>query len=360
MAGLVAAAEARRLGARPAVWEKGDRLGGSMALSTGMIWRYRTFEDFRAQCPRGDPALQRVVFEHLDEDLDWLESLGAAVAARDTGNPRTVGRRFEPPGLVAALGAAAGSVELGRPARELPPVPLVLACGGFAANRALVGRHITREADSLLLRASPWSTGDGLALGRRAGAQFSAGLDEFYGRAMPAPPARIGESDFVELAQVYARHATVRNARGEGYVARTWSEIDVVQWMARQPGARAWFTVSERALAERVRERTVAEVIEAGREAGMSVRSGSDGVTVEVVAGITTTLGGIAIDDHARVAPGVFAAGADAGGISTGGYSSGLAGALVLGRIAARSAVAAAGRGERPRTERAEALQEGS
>jgi hypothetical protein len=225
---------------------------------------------------------------------------------------------------------------------------VILACGGFAANRELVRRHITPEADSLLLRASPWSTGDGLRLGRAAGAGLSPGLDEFYGRAMPAPPARIEEHQFVEAVQLYARHATVRNSAGDHYQARTWSEVDVVQWMARQPRARAWFTVSPERLIDRVRERTVGEMVEWARSAGAEVRSGPAGVTVEVQAAITTTLGGLRIDADARAAPGVFACGADAGGISTGGYSSGLAGALVLGRVAARSALEAAAHGERP------------
>jgi len=57
----------------------------------------------------------------------------------------------------------------------------------------------------------------------------------------------------------------------------------------------------------------------------------------ETVAGITSTLGGLAIDERAQAAPGIFAAGDDAGGIATGGYASGLAGALVFGRIAAES-----------------------
>ena len=66
---------------------------------------------------------------------------------------------------------------------------------------------------------------------------------------------------------------------------------------------------------------------------------GDGDVTVEVVAGVTTTLGGLAIDASARAADGVFACGADAGGLATGGYASGLAGALVFGRIAARAAL---------------------
>jgi fumarate reductase flavoprotein subunit len=59
---------------------------------------------------------------------------------------------------------------------------------------------------------------------------------------------------------------------------------------------------------------------------------------VEVVAGITATLGGIKIDERARAADGVYAAGVDVGGISTGGWSSALASALVLGKLAAESA----------------------
>src|SRR5919197_5332652 len=103
MAGLCAAARARELGASPVVLEKGPRAGGSMLLSSCVIWRYRSFEEFRAQCPDGDERLQRLVFERLDEGLTWLESLGAPVVERETGNPLTTGARFDPVGLTNAL-----------------------------------------------------------------------------------------------------------------------------------------------------------------------------------------------------------------------------------------------------------------
>jgi hypothetical protein len=115
-----------------------------------------------------------------------------------------------------------------------------------------------------------------------------------------------------------------------------------VQWMARQPRARATFRVPEERLSEPVRERTVADAVAAAEAAGAAVTRAEGAVTVEVAAGITTTLGGLRVDDRARAAPRVFAAGADAGGIATGGYSSGLASALVLGRVAAESALAEA------------------
>ena len=129
------------------------------------------------------------------------------------------------------------------------------------------------------------------------------------------------------------------NARGERFATATWSEVDTAGWMARQPRARGWFRVPEAALAERVRDRSVGEMVAAAETAGAPVRREPGAVTVETVAGVTTTLGGLAIDPSARAADGVWACGADAGGIATGGYASGLAAALVFGRIAARAAL---------------------
>ena len=347
MAGLVAAAEAGRLGASPLVLEKLARPGGSMRLSSGVIWRHRDFETFRAECPDGDERLQRLLFGRLDEDLGWLESLGAPVLQRDTGNPLTTGTRFDPEGLTEALVAAAGGVAGGRstpgvhleaPLREPPEgVPIILATGGFGASGELMREHVTPEAEHVFLRAAPGSTGDGLRIGLAAGAVTGAGLDQVYARAMPAPPARIGESDLVRLSQLYAKHATVTNELGERYDTHTWSEIDVAQWQLRQPRARAWFTVPAGRLAEQVRERTVEQMIEAAEAAGAPVRRGQHDVTVETVAGVTTTLGGLSIDENARAADGIHACGADAGGVATGGYASGLGAALVFGRIAARA-----------------------
>jgi succinate dehydrogenase/fumarate reductase flavoprotein subunit len=337
MAGLSAAARARELGAEPVILEKGDRPGGSMLLSSCVIWRHRRFEDFRAECPGGDEVLQRTVFDRLDEALDWLESLGARVTGRDTGNPRTVGRRFDPSSLTDALVRAAGHVQLRRSGvRHVSDTGscLVLATGGFPARLA-------REK-GLLLRANRWSEGDALDFALARNASVAGDLDEFYGRAMPAVDS-IGESDFVLLTQLYGRYASVTSEDG----AQTsdgepsWSEADLVQQIARWPGGSAWYTVEPTLLHERVRERTVAEMVELARAAGAPVREERGRVSILVRAAVTQTLGGLRIDEHARVlgADGLYAAGADVGGIATGGYSSGLASALVFGLIAAESAL---------------------
>ena len=339
MAGLCAAARARELGAAPVVFEKGTRPGGSMLLSSCVIWRFREWDDYRAECPTGDERLQRVVWERLDDGIAWLESLGAPVVTHETGNPRTVGKRFDPRGLTETLVQAAGEVRL----RETAPEPVILATGGFQGDTGLVAEHIGPAAP-LRLRANPWSSGDGLRLALAAGAELSAGMSEFYGRNMP--DADFSEEQFVPLAQLYGRVARVFNERGEEFFEGevSWSENDLVQATARQPGARAWYVLDDEALSDpAVVDRVSAaptrvDAAELPFQAPPGAR-----VAVRVKPGITHTIGGVRIDERARIVgtDGLLAAGADAGGISTGGYASGLAAALVFGRIAAETAVSA-------------------
>ena len=347
MAGLAAAAEARRLGAAVVVHEKRELPGGSSILSSGYVWRHRRFEDFRADCPGGDEPLQRLVFDHLDDDLRWLESLGAPVLSRETGNPLTTGIRIDPAGTVAALTRAAGEIRLGEPLREIPAgAPVILATGGFPAAPELLAGHVTAQAEHLMLRAAPGGEGDGLRLGLDSGAGVSAGIGEIYGRNMPATDRAIPPEDWPRMAQRYARFARVVNSEGDRCPPpANWAEVDVLQWTARQPRARAWFAVADEHLGERVRDETVGEMVAAAGEAGAPVSAGEGETVVETVAGVTRTLGGLAIDTEARAADGVHAVGDDAGGIATGGYTSGLASALVTGRVAARAALGIEGAG---------------
>ena len=97
MAGLVAAAEARRLGADPLVLEKLDEPGGSMRLSSGVIWRHREFARFRAELPgRATSGCRRASSSGVDGDIRWLESLGAPVSERDDGQPADNRRALRP------------------------------------------------------------------------------------------------------------------------------------------------------------------------------------------------------------------------------------------------------------------------
>jgi succinate dehydrogenase/fumarate reductase flavoprotein subunit len=336
MAGLAAAARARALGAEPLVLEKGDRPGGSMLLSSCVIWRYRSPEAFQEECPAGDPALQRVIVDRLDGAIEWLESLGAPVVDHETGNPRTVGKRFDPAGLTQTLVRVIGDDSLRLSERGQTPLrdANILSTGGFSARLA--------HELGLPLRANPWSAGDGLDFALLRGGTTAGDLGEFYGRALPAGVS-VPERDFVHLSQLYGRFAEVTSEDGRERFDGDpgWSETALVQAIARWPGGRAWYRVHEGNLGERVRERTVAEMIEAAREAGATVRKEPPFTSVLVQASVTQTLGGLRVDEHARVAgaDGLYAAGADVGGIASGGYSSGLAAALVFGRVAAETAL---------------------
>jgi hypothetical protein len=318
MAGLVAAARLCELGHEPHVLEKGTRAGGSMLLSSCVVWRHLEWEGFRAECSDGDERLQSLIWERLDDGLGWLESLGAQPVWRDTENPLTTGRRYDPRALTRLLVEAAGSVELETPLPDDAEPPLLLATGGFPGRLA-------RER-GLLLRANPWSEGDGLDFAVARGAVTTDGMHEFYGRVMPAPPARIEEEDFVPLAQLYGHEARV--------FTDDWREITPprVAWhendLAQLVGSRAWYVVAE-----------TNERIEAARAAGGTVVPHEEGLAVHVAAAVTHTLGGLQVDSEARVVgtDGLWAAGVDAGGIATGGYASGLAQALVLGLAAAES-----------------------
>jgi len=339
MAGLVAAARLRELGRDVVVRGKGTRVGGSMLLSSGVVWRHREWDDFRRECPGGYERLQRVVWERLDDAIAWLESRGAPVVWQETGNPLTAGKRFDPRGIVDAL---AGQVELG--VDGCVDDAMILCTGGFAASSDLVTRYI-RPAASLRLRAAPWSEGDGLCFALDRGAGLTPGMDEFYGRNMPDAPW--DETQLVSSSQLYARFARIFDEDGVEFFRGdevSWSETNVVQATARRRDARAFYLLDAAALEQRVRERTVAEMVEtAPAEARVAVHDlpfdPPEGTVaaVRVIASITHTIGGLQVDERGRVlcADDLWAAGVDAGGIATGGYASGLAQALVQGLVAA-------------------------
>jgi fumarate reductase flavoprotein subunit len=426
LAGLVATLRATELGARVTLFEKGDRLGGSLVYSSGYVWSYKDLPTFRREAPGGDVTLQSLILQRLEPALEWLEHLGVPALTRDTGNLLTFGARFDPERTVARLAdliaASGGRILLGAALRSLERGPggriegvrvysyeeqrveradaVILASGGFAGNPDLVERHITRGAGRMRLRAHSWSTGDGFLAALEAGALASTGLDEFYGRNLPAPPARFAPEEFVEVSQLYGRYAVAINSNGERYAdeAADWSETALTRATARQPDLRAWYVVDAAALRKRVRDRTVEGMISTARRArgtvlradslealaeklagrgvpramvlrtldeyNAAIAGGRGGelspprsdpaapvrvppfVAVEVAPAITHTIGGLAVDAGCRVLlrtdgplPGLYAAGVEVGGVSVGGYTSGLASALVFGRVAAESAV---------------------
>src|ERR687889_1385538 len=426
LAGLAAALRPTELGAQITLLEKGEGPGGSFLYSSGYIWSYKDMPTYSRETPRGNATLQRLILERLGQGLGWLEESGGALLSRETGNPLTFGARFDPEqtvaNLVARIRASGGEILTGKAFEALlanhegritgastsSPAgreqywadAAILATGGFAANPDLVGRHIIGGPGRMLVRAHPRSTGDGFLAALQKGALVSAGLDEFYGRNLPAPPADFPPERFVEVSQLYGRHAVAINARGERYAdeGADWSETALTRATAHQPGLYAWYVLDAAGLEGRVRERSVKEMVETARHTGGTIveaasieeladeleesgmprdtflrtieeynaavdagreptppRTGKSQpllsapfVAVKVAPTITHTVGGLAIDAGCRVLrkedegaiPGLYAAGVEVGGVSAGGYTSGLASGLVFGTTAAESVIA--------------------
>ena len=423
LAGLTATLRAREHGAQATLLEKGACPGGSFVYSSGYIWSYVDLPTFRREAPGGDAALQRLILERLGSGLAWLEDAGGVLLASETGNPLTFGARFDPECTVSALvdrleatggemltftaletllentaGRVTG-VRVSSSGETHAADAVILASGGFAGDPEMVGRHIIGGPGRMRVRAHPRSTGDGFRAALQKGALASAGLDEFYGRNLPAPPADFPPERFVEVSQLYGRYAVAVNASGERYADESadWSETALTRATAHQPGLYAWYVLDARGLEGRVRERTAKEMVEMAKSTGGTVieavslkeladrlaergvpretflrtleeynaavaggdpcppRSGQAWplrvppfVAVKVAPSITHTVGGLVVDAGCRVLRGtdkrpirgLYAAGVEVGGVSVGGYTSGLASALVFGSTAAEAVIA--------------------
>jgi fumarate reductase flavoprotein subunit len=83
--------------------------------------------------------------------------------------------------LVIAGGACVGvdAVRDGAPTR-ISAKAVVIADGGFAANRAMIAKYITPHADRVLCRVGPGAQGDGIRMAEAAGATIG-GFGAFYG-----------------------------------------------------------------------------------------------------------------------------------------------------------------------------------
>jgi succinate dehydrogenase/fumarate reductase flavoprotein subunit len=76
MAGLAAASEAARLGAAVGVVEKLPEVGGSAALSAGILWSPRSYAEMRARMPGGEPALARALTDDFPAALEAVRATG--------------------------------------------------------------------------------------------------------------------------------------------------------------------------------------------------------------------------------------------------------------------------------------------
>ncbi|WP_435348633.1 FAD-dependent oxidoreductase [Haloarchaeobius sp. HRN-SO-5] len=281
MAGLAAGVRAVERDADVLVLEKGARAGGSMRLSAGLIWSYETFEEAREEVPAGDPALQRLVVEGLDDGYEWLESMGIEVLeppvelpTGDVVTEPTPGAncgKIDPDEYTKTMRGriedAGGRVLLETPMTDLrtddrgrvvgveargpdghltvDADAVVLATGGFQGSEELLQEYVLEPVENLWLRANPWSTGDGLQAARDVGATTTAGLHTFYGHNLAAPPAEVTPDRFLDATQYYGPFAVAIDRQGERFTDESESELEhtLAQDTALKADGRAYYVL---------------------------------------------------------------------------------------------------------------------
>ncbi|WP_308286682.1 FAD-dependent oxidoreductase [Streptomyces griseorubiginosus] len=430
MAGLSAATRVAAEGGTVVVVEKAERTGGS-ARFAGFVWTTPTVEEMRRVNPDGDPGLATALVDGFADGVAWIRSLGVEcrppVPVLGFGRGHQVDtnhyldtceRLIRDRGqevltdtwtraLVTDDGAVKGAecVLPDGSVRRIEAAWTLLATGGFQGDPGLRAEHVHPRAAHIGLRANPHSRGDGLALGRSAGAAFGKKDAGFYGHLMPAGVSLADPARFVDLALYYSEHALLFDTTGERFVDETVGDHLTAMALLERPEARGLLVADARVhrewisasyvegipgvdkfqLCHRAGARSaVADSLE--DFASMPEEWGYPGATirdrveefnaavranattapgrlldrrpldeppfyvVEAAPAITFTFGGLLIDTEARVrsaggagpVPGLLAAGADAGGLYRRAYAGGLAPALVFGLAAARTALAGA------------------
>lgn len=287
MAGLVSAIAAAEHGAEVTVLEAGPEVGGSMAMSGGLIWAPASLESARRWIPRGDHDLQRIVVDGIRPGWEWLESHGLPLEderpclKHDMGRGRVMGLGEAGSRAPFAQALATRAHELDAKvivsARVVGAEPsdggwtvnwqngagdtsayadaVIFAAGGFHNNRDLVERFITPWADSLVIRGNKTSDGIGLRTLVPLGAELSRGMHSFYGHTFPWTTDHEWQSDeYVRAAMLYTDYCVLLNQLGLRFKDESVGSIDEhsAQVGSRQPGGR-YYTVFD----DRIRTRYV-------------------------------------------------------------------------------------------------------
>jgi succinate dehydrogenase/fumarate reductase flavoprotein subunit len=267
MAGMAAAARAIELGLEVVVAEKGDDVGGSAALSAGIVWTAPDVETARRVAPEGDPALQRALVEGFDAALERVRSTGVAVSERWTGQMGFgVAHHVDVRALLERWRTMLGDALLTRTAMrelvfdaegrvrgavlttdvEIAARAVLLATGGFQGDGELVSRLIGPGAERMPVRSNPGSVGDGLRLGQAAGASLSGAVDSFYGHLIPDRLERFEPADFLPLTQYHSAHSILVNLRGRRFTDESRGDETSNQAVLREPESRAVLICDER------------------------------------------------------------------------------------------------------------------
>lgn len=422
MAGLTAGAYAASNGIGAIVVESSVEVGGNARHAMGKVWTTPTLEALEAEDPDGDPQLHAALVATYPDLVAWVRStgvwVGGAIDVLHNGrgypidilgylercrriieaNQGSVVPRSRAERLEVAEGAVVGAW-LATPDDEEPVLVkaavTLLATGGFQADSELRRELMGPHSDHLLLRASPFSRGDGLRLGLSVGGELCGMTTGYYGHLIAEPLSTFGPSEFLRLSLKFSPRCVMVNLAGERFADESKADHWNAQATGEQPGGRALLIFDEAVRADNV------DLLAEARDAGAHVVSGASlaeivaaaaawgydpvqteatvtsynralesGATLsvprstlrtplaldgrlyaaEVRSGITFTHAGLRATPGGEVCrgdgvvPGLLAAGVDVGGNYAGGYAGGLSMAGGSGLRAARRALELIGR----------------
>jgi flavocytochrome c len=440
-AGMCAALEAAEQGAKVVLLEKMGRPDGATVYSSGWIAavgsRFQKnhpdtpeafFNDMmRISGGRSDPNLIRVYAAEAGKGVDWLADHGTPFYLWENLPPPELSRCLISPGkgitggsqlircLLAALQKKNVPIHYNTKAVELIIDDLfsvygvscvtekgrvdymakggvIITTGGFGANQAMVDQYIGPWASRLVVRGSPWITGENILFAQQVHAKL-VNMDQFY--AGPITPT--GHANPSPL--MHAGYGIQVNTQGRRFVPETWLQVPKAKAIAqRTPDNMSYMligadadananiltntikrfesigykiakgdTIAEAAKAVGIPPKNLEETV---KEFNAAVKSGKAAeldppylyetphaletgpfYMVPAAGGMASTFGGPKINANANVVntenrpiPGLYAAGAAAGGVwyqdDIGGNQ--LGGGMVFGRVAARHATARA------------------
>ena len=437
-AGMCAALEAAEQGAKVVLLEKMGRPDGATVYSSG--WIAAVGSRFQKNHPEdnkeaffndmmklsgyhSDPELVRVYADEAGQGIDWLADHGTPFYLWENLPAPELSRCLISPGegitggsmlircLMKALEKKGVPIRYNTKAVELiaddcfnvegvscitkegrkdfiAKGGVILTTGGYGANQAMVDQYIGPWASRLIVRGSPWITGENILMANQVHAQL-VNMDQFY--AGPITPT--GHCNPSPL--MHAGYGIQVNTQGRRFVPETWLQVPKAKAIAeRTPDNRSFMligqdadananilsntikrfarlgfevfkgdTIEAVAKAAGVPEKNLAETVKAFNAA---VKAGKAKeldppyeydephaletgpfYMIPAAGGMASTFGGPKINTKAEVQnfehlsiPGLYAAGAAAGGLwyqdDIGGNQ--LGGGLVFGRVAARNA----------------------
>lgn len=436
LAALSAALEARMNGADVVILEKTNmnNSGGDSKLAAGMIAfpsdntkqaKDDYYEDFiKKSMGKADPELTRVLADQVFDGVDWLKAQGieflppvpipgfrvkAILAAPGLfkGMPKALERLrevLEKQGVKIAYETKAKELIMddrgkvkgvkaidSAGVKDYMSKAVIIASGGFSANKEMLQLWVDPDADAMMARGVPWSTGDGIKMAHKAGALLvnMGGMTGLHIAAVsPKNPA--AGNPFVVLPFCIGI-----NREGKRYTDESKGYVVHGKAVMKQPGQKVALVFDEEIKKTPAGSATVKlfqglgiEVIEAGTIEELAPKIGAppaalkltidefnnavkDGKALGIkppkealaqkimipkfyafyplVPGITMTFGGVKVNTNAqvlepdgRVIPGLYSAGECVGGMFYDDYIGGgsLARCVVLGRIAGKNAAA--------------------